>query len=84
MMLIGGLLSINRADALKTLRELAEVQSELAFSQIVSLIELSNNDEFAISFKCTLVDHGRKVINEFLEKKKLKMKEENGFITISQ
>ncbi len=76
--------SINRAEAIAVLRELSNLHTEIAFSELVEINQLNKNHEFELKFKCVLDTHGRKSINEFLEKRNLKMKEENGFVIVHQ
>ncbi len=70
---------INREDAVTVLRELGKLQ-EFVFSQ---LVEINTKPEGAeVKIKCVLDAHSRKVINEFLEKRNLKIREEKGFVII--
>jgi len=48
----------------------------------VEIRKSPGTDEFELRFKCALDLHGRKSVNEFLEKRNLKMMEEKGFIII--
>jgi len=64
------------------LHDLAQLHQEIAFAGIVEINNLSGTDEYELKIKCVLDAHGRKSINEFLEKRDLKMREEEGFIII--
>ena len=73
---------IIRAEALAILHDLAQLHQEIAFGGIVEVNNLGGTDEYELKIKCVLDAHGRKSINEFLEKRDLKMREEEGFIII--
>jgi len=49
----------------------------------VEIVKLGNSDEVEIKIRCVLNDNGR-VVDEFLEKRNLKMREEKGFVIIYQ
>ena len=66
------------------MRELGQIHEEFALAEIVTINKLSDTDEFELKIKCVLDAHGRKSINEFLQKRNLKMREDNGFIIIHQ
>jgi hypothetical protein len=50
-------------------------------------VEISKQDkanDFQIKIKCVLDVHGRKIVDEFLKERNLKMREEKGFVLIYQ
>lgn len=66
------------------MRELVQLHTEIAFTEIVTINKLSDTDEFELKIKCVLDVHGRKLVNEFLQKRNLKVSEKEGFIIIRQ
>jgi len=50
----------------------------------VEINRLRGTDGFELKIKCVLDFHDREAINEFLEKRKLRMREEKGTIIISE
>ncbi len=73
---------MNRAEAVKVLRELAHLHRELAVAPTMEISALPHSDECELKIECTIDSHVRSSINEFLKKKNLNMKEDNGFIII--
>ena len=73
---------MNRAEAVSVLREFANSHKEIASAELVEIRRCPGTDEFELRFKCVLDFHGRKSVNEFLDKRNLKMREEKGFIII--
>lgn len=82
LIIITGDYGINRAEALAVLSELAQIHQEIAFAGIVGISELGDSEEFELRIKCVLDAHGRKSIHEFLQKRNLTMRENEGFIII--
>ena len=76
--------TIDKAEAIGVLRELGQIHSEITFSEIVTIDKLSNANEFELKIKCVLDAHGRQSIREFLQKRKLDMRENQGFIIINE
>ena len=50
----------------------------------MEIAKVGNSDESEIKIRCVLDDHGRAVVDEFLEKRNLRMREERGFVIIYQ
>lgn len=69
---------------LSVFRELAKLHADFAYSDRVEIAKADNSDESEIKIRCVLDDHGRAVVDEFLEKRNLKMREEKGFVIIYQ
>ena len=67
---------------LEVLHELAQIRNPIALAGIVEINKLKGTDEFELRIKCILDVHSRKSINELLEKRNLKMREEEDFIII--
>ncbi|MDQ1281178.1 MAG: hypothetical protein QG670_2442 [Thermoproteota archaeon] len=74
---------IKRSEAITVFHDLVQINNEIAFSQIVEINKLSDTDEFELKIKVVLDVHDVKPINEFLEKRSLKMREKDEFIIIS-
>jgi hypothetical protein len=80
----GGIRSINRAYALAVFRELTKLHGEFAYADRVEIAKVGNSDEVEIKIKCVLDAHGKEMIEEFLNNRNLKMREEKGFVIIYQ
>ena len=77
--------SINRAEAIAVFRELSQLHREIvAYAELVEISKQDKANDFQIKIKCVLDAHGRKIVDEFLKEKKLKMREEKGFVLIYQ
>jgi len=50
----------------------------------VEISKQGKTDDFQIKIKCILDAHGRKVIDEFLKERNLRMREEQGLVLIYQ
>ena len=76
---------INRAEAVAVFRELSQLHEEVvAYAELVEIGKRDKTGDFQIRIKCVLDVHRRKIVDEFLKEKKLKMKEEKGFVLIYQ
>jgi hypothetical protein len=80
---------LNKQEALAILREVAVVLSESVVISGVSLDPLGstvskdpNNVGFLIRMKCDLDNYTQDYLKSLLEKHKLSMKEENGYVLI--
>ncbi len=75
---------MKRKEALAVFRELAHLHPEIAHAERVEIRKADESDEAEIRIRCGLDSHCRKVVGEFLEQRKLKMREEEGLFIIYQ
>ncbi len=73
--------SINRAEAIAVLTDLRRICEEIASSE---LVEIKQSNGIELKIKCILDIQRRKAITDFLRERNLRMKEEEGYITIYQ
>jgi len=76
---------MNRQEALSVLNELAQRHTEIvAYAGLVVIDKLDKTDQIQLKIKYIPNGHDKKVIEEFLKERNLKMKEEKGFLIIYQ
>ncbi len=71
----------NRAEAIAVLQEVLDVWRESVLINSAS-IDTQFSSGFEIKMKCNLDDNSRNNIRSILEKHKLSLKEENGFLVL--
>ena len=73
---------MDRREAVCVLRVLSQLHREIVFANFLEVSKARGTKGYELRIKCVLDAHGRNSISGFLEKRKLKMREENGFIVI--
>jgi len=73
---------LDRREAVWVLRVLSQLHREIAFADFLEVNKASGTEGYELRIKCVLDAHGRNSISGFLEKRKLKMRDEKGLIII--